>query len=410
MKQVWRELLILIAALILACGSKTTDPDGSNPPETGSFLWLHSEGNKIVDEEGNIRILRGVNRSGFDYDKSGAGISEDEIAYICSVWKAQIIRLPFNQDWIMRDPDYIVFFDKIIGWINKNGAYALLDLQWRNTAVKIPPIPDEEAIGMWQIIAEKYRDNPGVLYDIHNEPHDTTWQAWRERASQIIEAIQSVHPRALIFVGGMDWAYDLRGWGANPLPYANVVYSSHPYPFKAEPWAWAKYFGDVADKYPVFIGEFGGESSHLQWGRELLAFMDDKKLGWTAWSWSNYTYLTQDDRRTPTEFGQLVLNALLVHAGQPPAATLDIDDLRVENPGSESVTITWSTGSDADGKVRYGKTSSYTDSVYAQTMIKVHIIKLYNLEPATLYHFNVASVDRYGNQAETPDSTFTTMP
>ena len=143
----------------------------------------------------------------------------------------------------------------------------------------------------------------------------TTWSAWRGRASGIIEAIQEVHPKALIFVSGLDWAYDLRGWGNDPLPFTNIVYSTHPYPFKGEPWAWDKYFGDFVDKFPLFAGEFGGEENDLDWGTQLLAYFEKKEMGWTAWSWVDQPRLTENDQRTPTAFGNLVRTALLKHAG-----------------------------------------------------------------------------------------------
>ncbi len=403
-------VVVVALALSLSCGSNKSNP--TQPDDTGkmTFLWLSTQGNKIIDEENAVRVLRGVNRSGLEYDKSGAGVSEEEIMFICSQWKAQIIRLPFNQDWILRDPAYLAFFEKVIGWINQNGAYALLDLQWRNTTDKIPPIPDEEAVTMWRMLAEKYKNNPGILYDIHNEAHDTSWQLWRARASQIIEAIQAVHPRALIFVSGLDWAYDLRGWGDNPLPYNNIVYSSHPYPFKGEPWAWDKYFGGVAAQYPVFIGEFGGGSADLSWGASLLSYMDGKNLGWTAWSWSNEPYLTQGDRRTATEFGQLVHNALLRHAGQQPAGTLTVTQIKVNYIDRDRATITWNSNNESDSKVRYGVTAAYTDSLHASALLKSHTIKLAELAPGTLYHFQVLSVDKYGAQAVSADSTFATLP
>jgi hypothetical protein len=173
----------------------------------------------IVDEEGRQRVLCGVNRSGLEYDKAGNGISEEEIAFICQEWKAEIIRLPFNQEWMSHDKAYANFVDEVIRWVWRNGAYAVLDLQWENTTVKIPPIPNEDAIGLWRSIAERYKDEPAVLYDIHNEAHDTSWPAWRARAIQIIEAIRAVHPRALIFVSGLDWAFDLRGWVKNLCPF-----------------------------------------------------------------------------------------------------------------------------------------------------------------------------------------------
>jgi endoglucanase len=310
--------IILVLAVIFLVSNCSSDDHNTTAPEKKTepaLAWLKTEGNKIVDDSGKVMILRGVNRSGFEYDKKGNGISEEEVEFIINEWKAQIIRLPFNQDWMTNDQSYANYFDRIIGWVASRGAYALLDLQWENTEVQIPTIPNEAAIDMWKKIAQKYKENPAVLYDIENEAHDTTWELWRARASQIIEAIQQVHPKALIFVSGLDWAYDLRGWEEQPLPYSNIVYSTHPYPFKGEPWAWDKYFGNFSAHYPVFAGEFGGETNDLNWGNRLLGYFDSKQLGWTAWSWVDQPRLTQSDRRTPTDFGRLVKAALVKHAG-----------------------------------------------------------------------------------------------
>lgn len=304
---------VIVIMLILACLQGCVNEKAASVPGP-ALSWLHTEGNQIVDESVVAQVLRGVNRSGLEYNKKGNKISLNEVIYIIKEWKAQIIRLPFNQDWYTNDVRYRKFMDKVIGWIAGQGAYVMLDLQWQDTIAKITPIPNKAAIDMWKDVALTYKDNPAVLYDLHNEVHDTTWAAWRERASQIIEAIQSVHPKALIFVSGLDWAYDLRGWEEQPLPYNNIVYSSHPYPFKGEPWAWDEYFGNLADKAPVFLGEFGGGASDLEWGEKLLAYFDAKNLGWAAWSWVDQPHLTQKDRRTPTEFGMLVKNALLKHA------------------------------------------------------------------------------------------------
>jgi endoglucanase len=312
MKKMAFILLSLLFSLPAAAGAKKAGP--VQDKDSVRLTWLHAEGGAIVDENGETRILRGVNRSGLEYNRKGNRISEKEIRFICEEWKARVIRLPFNEDWILTDSTYNRFFDRVIGWINRCGAYALLDLQWRDVKARIPPIPDEKAAGMWAILAERYRDNPGVLYDIHNEAHDTTWTAWRERATAVITAIRSAHPRSLIFVSGLDWAYDLRGWAENPLPFADIVYSTHPYPFKWEPWAWDKYFGGFTGKFPVFAGEFGGGEKDLDWGAKLIEYLDQKKIGWAAWSWVDQPHLTQKDHRTPTRFGELVKASLLKHA------------------------------------------------------------------------------------------------
>ncbi len=401
--------ILFFLSVFLFCDQGQKDTSTHPQGETPTMVWLHTVGNKIVDEKDNQVILHGVNLPGMEWDKTGAGINEAEIDYICQVWKARIIRLPFNQEWILTDQAYNMLFDKIIGWIIKNGAYVLLDLQWQDTSVKIPPIPNEQAITMWKLIAERYKNNPAVLYDIHNEAHDTSWEAWRRRASEIIEGIRSVHPRALIFVSGLDWAYDLRGWGVQPLPYENIVYSSHPYPFKAEPWAWDKYFGNVANSLPVFIGEFGGEAKDLEWGRQLLRYMEQKRLGWTAWSWSASPFLVGNDRRTPTEFGQLVYNTLIRFSNQEPSY-LVISDVKVLYIAQDRATISWLTSIESDSKVRYGLSTAYSDSAYAPVMLKSHSLKLAGLQSATTYHFQVISQDLLGARAASRDSTFTTLP
>ena len=66
--------------------------------------------NRIVRADtGATVLLRGLNRSGLEYSEpdeqgflSAAAISRSEIQVIVKEWGANIIRLPFNQDWVLR--------------------------------------------------------------------------------------------------------------------------------------------------------------------------------------------------------------------------------------------------------------------------------------------------------------------
>ena len=404
-----RRLSVLACIALFLSVSACRKSDPVSPEKEKGLSRLSTSGNRIVDASGTPVILRGINRTGLEYDKNGNRISEEEIRFICTQWKARVIRLPFNQDWVANDLDYLNFMDRVIGWINQAGAYAMIDLHWEDTTVRIPPIPNVLAAFMWQTLAARYRDNPGVLYDIHNEAHNTTWTAWRNRAVQIIEAIREVHPDALILVCGLDWAYDLRGWEADPLPFENIVYSTHPYPFKGEPWAWDKYFGRFAETHPVIAGEFGGGEADLVWGRRLIRYFNDKQMGWAAWSWVDSPHLTRDDRRTPTAFGRLVRLALQRHAGVD-SVRLALTDLAVRNPGRDHAMIAWKTSAPADSKVRYGMTEAYTDSVHAAVEVPDHAIRLSGLSPGTTYHYRVVSRDWYGDVVHSGDAIFETLP
>jgi len=400
------KILIILIFVIFAC-SKDKEKNTVSPVVQFDFMWLSTAGSVIVDSDGNQVILHGVNRSGLEYDKGGNLMNEAEIAYICNDWGADIIRIPFNQEWIMTDEVYVNMLDEVINWIKMNGAYVLLDLQWRDTIVKIPSIPDSEAINMWIKLATKYSEDPAILYDIHNETHDIAFSAWRERAIEIIEGIRSVHPSSLIFVSGMDWANDVSDWAANPLPYDNIVYSVHKYPWSSPENRWDGQFGNYSEQIPMFIGELGGEEGDINWGNQLLAYLARKKLGWAAWSWVDHPFLTRTDRQTPTDFGNLVRDYLVRYA-DPDQYKNIISNIKVEYIGAKRATITWKTTNASDSKVLYGLSSNYTETMYAPVLLNSHTIKLTDLDPVTTYHFTAISVDDLGFTAQSSDSTFTT--
>jgi len=398
---------IIFIALVVACSDDEKSPTMPTTDDI-TFEWLSTSGNKIVDSHGNQVILHGVNRSGLEYDKNGNFMNQSEFDYMCQDWRADIIRVPFNQEWIMTDDAYNNFLDQVISWIKSNGAYVILDLQWQNTSVRIPPIPNTEAVEMWEILATRYKDDSAILYDIHNETHDVTFAEWRSRAIEIIDGIRSVHPKALILVSGMDWAGDVREWAQDPLPYDNIVYSVHVYPWMGEENVWNGNFGNYSDQIPMFIGEFGGYGENVTWGRALMAYLNKKMLGWTAWSWVDDPHLTQSNRSTPTEFGAIVEEMLYRHA-EPDSFQNKISDIEVEYITSNRATVNWKTTNLSDSKLVYGLTDTYSDTIHAPVYLTVHTIKLLQLQPATTYHFKAISEDEFGFTDESSDSTFTTV-
>lgn len=310
-------------------------------------MALSTSGNRIIDATtGAPVLLRGVNRSGLEYSEpdedgfvSAAGLSRYEIRYLVREWKCNIIRLPFNQDWVLNGrggrsgEDYLRDIDRVVDWAASYGAYTLLDLQWLNADTPfgsgrqfVPPLPNADSPRMWAIMARRYARNEFVLYDILNEPHDrlpddpfplprhdggfypdrhrrVTMAEWRPWARVLIDTIRAEAPRALVFVSGTNWGYDLRGFPMPDVP--NLVYSTHIYRNKGTTRGeWADAFGRLSLTNPVFAGEWGGRDEDVDWGRRLADYLDDLGIGWTAWSWSNEPFVVQ--RYAPTRFGGVV--------------------------------------------------------------------------------------------------------
>jgi len=285
---------------------------------------LLTSGNRILRSDTNQQVLlRGVNRSGLEYN-AAAGVTEEEVREIVVGWGANILRLPFNQNWALHSEDYLAAIDQVISWAAQWGAYTILDLQWLDTdtiygytpgpngeqvANHVPPAPDDNTIVLWNKLATRYRDEPAVLFDLLNEPHDPTtadgWSAW---AARLVQEIRGSGAPGLILVGGVDWAFDLRDVEVDG---PNIVYSTHIYANRKTS-DWPKALSRIAD-VPVFIGEWGGADDQLAFGRKLAALMRDQRLGWTAWSWVDYPHLVQPpgpSNYLPTAFGQLVKDEL----------------------------------------------------------------------------------------------------
>ena len=207
---------------------------------------LVTHGNRIVNSQsGEAKILRGVNRSGLEYtepDEEGfcgnAGLSHYEIRWLAGEWKCGILRLPVNQDFALRGRGvhggevYLRDIDRVISWGARYGCYTLIDLQWLDADSPfgpnrqfVPPLPNSDTPRFWETLARRYRDEPAVLFDIFNEPHDRepqdpfpVWRPdgtqypathrrvsmdeWKPWARKLIDTIRAEAPEALIFVSG----------------------------------------------------------------------------------------------------------------------------------------------------------------------------------------------------------------
>jgi len=323
---------------------------------------LITSGNRILRADTKQPVLlRGVNRSGLEYSEpsdagflAAAGLTQDEIREIVFNWRANIIRLPFNQDWVLRGRhghsagEYMASLDDVISWAAALGAYTVLDLQWLHADTvyghtrnanhqkqpnRVAPTPDADTIRLWETLAARYKDEPAVLFDLFNEPHDPLGddflpihvidpegnvtesdadfvgaEEWGRWAAYLVTLVRRVRPVGLILVGGVDWAFDLRDIRVDS---PDIVYSTHIYPYRRE-HSWERAL-DRAEDVPVFVGEWGGTDADLDFGRALADRMRLLGLGWTAWSCVDYPQLIREPRAPlyqPTAFGQLVRREL----------------------------------------------------------------------------------------------------
>jgi hypothetical protein len=77
-------------------------------------------------------------------------------------------------------------------------------------------------------------------------------------------------------------------------------------------------------------------------------------------------------------------------------------------PSPTGATLTWTTNKQADSKVSYGATTTYTGSAYSATMSTAHSLTISNLTACTAYHYRVRSRDSLYLETVSADQVFTT--
>jgi hypothetical protein len=108
----------------------------------------------------------------------------------------------------------------------------------------------------WSKVAGHYRDAPHLPFEVFSEPQGIRAQAWRREASELVARIRQQEAHQPVVVGGIEYDRDLSWVLTSPGEGEDAVYASQTYP--AHPrQLWSVYFGDVAERHPVLILEWG---------------------------------------------------------------------------------------------------------------------------------------------------------
>jgi hypothetical protein len=316
------------------------------PPE------LHVVGNQLQTAAGQSVWLQGVAIPSLEWSGGGEHILES-IGVAIKDWKCNCIRLPVRETfWSGKGPyqndggmKYRQLVDDAINLCAANGVYLVLDLHVFRAAT-------EKHAAFWREIAPRYKNHPAVLFELLNEPHDISWDVWRDGGlvtdkkkgdaatenkeklttftalgmQQLVDVVRQSGARNILIAGGLDWGYDLSGILAghalDDRGGNGIVYSSHVYPWKSE---WQGKFLDTAAKYPLFLGEVGADSQPMSfipasrqedpatWVPDMLGLIQTHKLNWTAWNFhpKSTPRVILDWDYTPTPFwGEYVKKAL----------------------------------------------------------------------------------------------------
>jgi hypothetical protein len=369
-----------------------------------SSVPLHVADTQLADPNGNVVVLRGVNISGLESFPTGLSGDSSQVLKTVDValndWHANLLRVTVYSDfWFGHDEGaidgngnslgevdptaYRKLIDQIVAKASEHGAYVMLtewgsDMGNVNLRPDLRDLPDYGTQAFWQDAAThrmqvdaqgnavangpSYANNPALMFDLFNEPHDdgsgqVGWNEWlnggkgfQETSKEgvtrtydspgmqgLLTTIRNAKANNIVAAEGLGYSADFSGIGAGfglKDVKSNLMYELHLYPAQwqsaTDGDALVQQLGGL--KVPVYVGEFGTPygaddpasgvngvplQGATQWTKDMLAWLHQHNYSWTAWSMSADTapVLIQDYvNYTPTPYFGAVVKADLANS------------------------------------------------------------------------------------------------
>eukprot|EP01111_Echinosteliopsis_oligospora_P004150 TRINITY_DN1657_c1_g1_i1.p1 TRINITY_DN1657_c1_g1~~TRINITY_DN1657_c1_g1_i1.p1 ORF type:complete len:557 (-),score=127.14 TRINITY_DN1657_c1_g1_i1:66-1736(-) len=307
------------------------------------------QGNRIYNGAGQEVRLRGVNRPGTEYScvqfgKIFDGPADQPAIDEMRKWKINVVRVPVNEDcWndfnnISTSLAGVNYQKAVIDWVTlltKNSLAVIVDLHWASnttdSSAYYTPMPSRAtAPNTWISLANAFKSNSAVLFDIYNEPFpdsnawdsDAAWNCWKNGGScpgfsyvaagmdELVAAVRSTGSTNIVMVGGIQFSTSLVRYLEYMPTDANMVAAVHVYDFNfcRSRGCWDTYWRPVFEKMPLLAGEMGETDCATDFIWDFMRYADDNGIGYLAWAWlpadcaSSPSIISSFDG-TPTNYG-----------------------------------------------------------------------------------------------------------
>jgi endoglucanase len=335
---------VLLGAAVFAVGGQPPSPAAPGITVQGNQLLTTNAGTLGVKTvaAGVPVVLRGVNFSGPEYacleENSFWDNPQGNQATINAMlsWHANVVRLPLNEDcWLgingapqkYSGSNYVHAMARFVTLANASGLIVEVDLHWGAGGTGLPTddsypgLDADHAPTFWQSVANTFKNNPSVIFNLINEPYlgnsNPTAASWRcylkggchtppvgNLGSWKVVGIQSVvnTVRATgatnpIIIAGLEWSNQLDDWlrYVPSDPEDKIVAGVHVY-FDGlaceDEICWKNVFAPIlAAGHPVIVDEMGYQGSCTStYINQLMKWADAQtpRIGYWLWSWNPF--------------------------------------------------------------------------------------------------------------------------
>jgi hypothetical protein len=312
-------------------------------PFPGDLEWLHIEGNKIINESGDVVTLRGANVENWQWSWDSELPLTEILSYELSAipvltssslggWSANVIHIDVAAKPIIdNNTKYLAALDTMVALAKSNGAYTVMSMRYEDIDNE-PIYPTQLIEDGIAVLAGRYSNEPAVLYVLGSEPREISWSNLKPSLTTMLDALRANNPRAIGFLPGTEWSRYVFQALDDPIERENVAFQVDTFDkwnivLNGDGFFRPLRLDEVAQKYPVLIGGFGpyeNPPSGNFWMtdyEDLVQFADYLEangISWTAWLFNDVgcPCLLEQPRTSfiPTDWGAYLQNIMQQHA------------------------------------------------------------------------------------------------
>ena len=370
-------------------------------------LSISISGNHFVDQNGTSIRLLGVNRSGSEYMCTGTtGAVLDGPTDLPSLtvsvvtmasWNINVVRVPLNEDcWLginslpsapVTATSYEADIVSYVNLLHTHGIYAILELHWNAPGTQQATgqqvmVDADHGPTFWTSVANTFKTDPGVLFDLYNEPQGISWTCWRDGCvsgfqtvgmQSLVNTVRGTGANQPILLGGIGYAGDVSQWSSFIPTGTQIAASFHTYDFvgNCNGLSCASTLLSIAATVPVVTGELGETDCTATYINTYMPWADANGISYLGWAWDPYgcgfPALIADWNGTPSTLGLSFKNHLATLVATKPSISAVAPNVGPATGGA-SVTITGANFTGATG-VKFGTKAAAGFSISSATRI-----------------------------------------
>ncbi len=277
---------------------KPDDPVEAGTTPVAAHGKLSVDGVQLVDENGEPYQLRGMSTHGLTWFPDF--VNKDAFSTLRDEWGTNVVRLAMYVDewgngqcYMNNEKGSRELLEKGVDICLELGMYVIID--WHVLNPGDPSAYTDKAVEFFDYIADKYKGEPNIIYEICNEPNgNADWNGTvKPYAEKVIPVIRKHDKDAVIIVGTPTWSQDIDKALADPLSYDNIMYALHFYAATHTDWLRDRLKTCVDSGLPVFVSEFGCCDASGNGGNDFaqaekwLSLLDEYNISYCSWSLCN---------------------------------------------------------------------------------------------------------------------------